>query len=79
MRLVGMLHAKMRQRGPVVQSDIWRCRCVQVLACEALQLKCVTSCCCPVLGATEGLDVRMAKLKRIVGQGPVKGVSLMRT
>jgi hypothetical protein len=24
MRLVGMWHAKMRQRGPVVQSDMWR-------------------------------------------------------
>jgi hypothetical protein len=33
----------------------------------------VTSCCCPVLGATEGLNVRMAMLKRIVGQRPVKG------
>jgi hypothetical protein len=42
MRLVGMWHAKMRQRGPVVQSGVWRCRCVQVLVCEALQLKRVT-------------------------------------
>jgi hypothetical protein len=42
MRLVSMWHAKMRQRGPVVQSDIWRYRCVQVLVCETLQLKCVT-------------------------------------
>jgi hypothetical protein len=42
MRLVGMWHAKMRQHGPVVQSDIWRCRCVQVLVCETLQLKRVT-------------------------------------
>jgi hypothetical protein len=25
------------------------------------------------IGATEGLDVRKTKLKRIVGQGPVKG------
>jgi hypothetical protein len=42
--------------------------CVQVLIfCEdLLQLKRVTSCCYPVLGATEGLDVRKAKLKRIV-------------
>jgi hypothetical protein len=48
--------------------------CPSACFCEdLLQLKCVTSCCCPVLGATEGLDVRMAKLKRIVGQGPVKG------
>jgi hypothetical protein len=39
---------------------------------DPLQLKRVTSCCCPVLDATEGLNVRMAKLKRIVGQGPVK-------
>jgi hypothetical protein len=42
MRLVGMWHAKMRQRRPIVQSDIWRCRCVQVLVCETLQLKHVT-------------------------------------
>jgi hypothetical protein len=34
---------------------------------DPLQLKRVTSCCCPVLGATEGLDVTMVKLKRIVG------------
>jgi hypothetical protein len=33
MRLVSMWHAKMRQRGPVVQSDMWRRRCVQVLVC----------------------------------------------
>jgi hypothetical protein len=26
MRLVGMWHTKMRQRGPVVQSDMWRSR-----------------------------------------------------
>jgi hypothetical protein len=42
MRLVGMWHAKMRQRGPVVQSDMWKCCCVQVLVYEALQLKRVT-------------------------------------
>jgi hypothetical protein len=48
--------------------------CPSACFCEdPLQVKSVTSCCCPVLGATEGLDVRMAKLKRIVGQGPVKG------
>jgi hypothetical protein len=29
-RLVGMWHAKMRQCGPVVRSDMWRCCCVQV-------------------------------------------------
>jgi hypothetical protein len=34
---------------------------------DPLQLKRVTSCCCLVLGATEGLDVTMTKLKRIVG------------
>jgi hypothetical protein len=39
MCLVGMWHTKMRQHGPVVLSDIWRCRCVQVLIYEALQLK----------------------------------------
>jgi hypothetical protein len=33
MRLVSMWHAKMRQHGPVVQSDMWRCHCVQVLVC----------------------------------------------
>jgi hypothetical protein len=42
MRLVGMWHAKMPQRGPVVQSGVWRRRCVQVLVYEALQLKRVT-------------------------------------
>jgi hypothetical protein len=42
MRLVCMWHAKMRQRGPVVQSGVWGRCCVQVLVCEALQLKCVT-------------------------------------
>jgi hypothetical protein len=48
--------------------------CPSACFCEdLLQLKRVTSYCCPVLGATEGLDVRMVKLKRIVGQGPVKG------
>jgi hypothetical protein len=48
--------------------------CPSACFCEdPLQLKRVTSCCCPVLGATEGLDVRKANLKRIVGQGPVKG------
>jgi hypothetical protein len=32
--------------------------------CEnPLQVKCVTSCCCLVLGATEGLDERMAMLR----------------
>jgi hypothetical protein len=29
---------------------------------DPLQVKRVTSCCCPVLGATEGLDERMAVL-----------------
>jgi hypothetical protein len=48
--------------------------CPSACLCEdPLQLKHVTPCCCLVLGATEGLDVRMVKLKRIVGQGPVKG------
>jgi hypothetical protein len=48
--------------------------CPSACFCEdLLQLKHVTSCCCPVLGVTEGLDVRMVKLKRIVGQGSVKG------
>jgi hypothetical protein len=48
--------------------------CPSACFCEdMLQLNRVTSCCCPVLGATEGLDVRKMKLKRIVGQGPVKG------
>jgi hypothetical protein len=48
--------------------------CPSAHFCEdSLHVKSVTSCCCPVLGATEGLDVRMAMLKRIVGQGPVKG------
>jgi hypothetical protein len=42
MRLVGMWYAKMRQRGPVVRSGVWRCCCVQVLVCETLQLKHVT-------------------------------------
>jgi hypothetical protein len=42
MRLVGMWHAKMRQREPVVQSVMWRCCCVQVLVYETLQLKRVT-------------------------------------
>jgi hypothetical protein len=41
-RLVGMWHAKMRQHGPVVQSGVWRRRCVKVLVCETLQLKRVT-------------------------------------
>jgi hypothetical protein len=42
--------------------------CPSACFCEdPLQLKRVTSCCCLVLGATEGLDVTMAKLKRIVG------------
>jgi hypothetical protein len=43
MRLVGMWHAKMRQHGPVVQSDIWRCWYVHVLVCKAFQVKCVRS------------------------------------
>jgi hypothetical protein len=48
--------------------------CPSACFCEdPLLLKRVTSCCCPVLSAIEGLDVRMEKLKRIVGQGPVKG------
>jgi hypothetical protein len=48
--------------------------CPSASFCEdLLQLKRVTSSCCPVRGATEGLDVKMAKLKRIVGRGPVKG------
>jgi hypothetical protein len=42
MRLVGMWHAKMRQRGPVVQYGVWRSRCIQVLVYETLQLKRVT-------------------------------------
>jgi hypothetical protein len=42
MCLIGVWNAKMRQRGPVVRSDMWRCCCVQVLVCEALQLKHVT-------------------------------------
>jgi hypothetical protein len=42
MRLVGMWHAKMRQRGPVVRSGVWRRCCVKVLVCETLQLKRVT-------------------------------------
>jgi hypothetical protein len=47
--------------------------CPSACFCEdLLQSKRVTSCCCRVLGVTEGLDMRMAKLKRIVGQGPVK-------
>jgi hypothetical protein len=37
--------------------------CPSACFCEdPLQLKRVTSCCCPVLGAAEGLDVIMAKL-----------------
>jgi hypothetical protein len=32
---------------------------------DLLQLKRVTSCCCPVLGATEGLDERMAMLRML--------------
>jgi hypothetical protein len=48
--------------------------CPSARFCEdPLQLKRVTSCCCLVLGATEGLDVRKTKLKRIVGPGSVKG------
>jgi hypothetical protein len=33
---------------------------------DPLQLKRVTSCCCPVLGATEGLDERMAMLRMLI-------------
>jgi hypothetical protein len=48
--------------------------CPSACFCEdLLQLKRVTSCCCRVLGVIEGLDVRMAKLRCIGGQGPVKG------
>jgi hypothetical protein len=48
--------------------------CPSACFCEdPLQLKRVMSCCCLALGATEGLNVRKMKLKRIVGQGPVKG------
>jgi hypothetical protein len=32
MRLVGMWHAKMRQRGSVVRNGLWRHCCVQVRA-----------------------------------------------
>jgi hypothetical protein len=40
--------------------------CPSAYFCEALlQVKCVTSCCCPVLGATEGLDVRVAMLRML--------------
>jgi hypothetical protein len=47
--------------------------CPSACFCEdPLQLKRVTSYCCPVLDAAEGLDERKAML-RIVGQGPVKG------
>jgi hypothetical protein len=49
-----------------------RCRvcesslCPSACFCEdLLQLKRVTSCCCPVLGATEGLDVRMTMLRML--------------
>jgi hypothetical protein len=40
--------------------------CPSACFCEdLLQLKRVTSCCCPVLGATEGLDVRMTMLRML--------------
>jgi hypothetical protein len=40
--------------------------CPSACFCEdPLQVKRVTSCCCPVRGATEGLDVRMAILRML--------------
>jgi hypothetical protein len=40
--------------------------CPSACFCEdPLQLKCVMSCCCPVLGATEGLDDRVAMLRML--------------
>jgi hypothetical protein len=76
-----IVRESMRQGVMSVQvSTSSRCRvresslCPSAHLCEdPLQLKRVTSCCRPVLGATEGLDVRKTKLKRIVGEGSVKG------
>jgi hypothetical protein len=42
MCLIVIWHAKMRQRGLVVQSDMWRWCCVKVLVYERLRLKRVT-------------------------------------
>jgi hypothetical protein len=40
--------------------------CPSACFCEdLLQLKRVTSCCCPVRGATEGLDMRVAMLRML--------------
>jgi hypothetical protein len=40
--------------------------CPSACFCEGLlQLKRVTSCCCSVRGATEGLDVRVAMLRML--------------
>jgi hypothetical protein len=51
-------------------------QCQSARICEdPLELKCVTSSCCLMLGVTESLNMRI-KLKCIVGQGPVKGKSL---
>jgi hypothetical protein len=87
MPLVGMCHAKMRQRVPIVRSDMWRCRCVQVLVCETLQLKRVTIDRSSELyhkGRTrawrEDGDVAICvsrwgyQARRVVGQWPVKFV-----
>jgi hypothetical protein len=45
-----------------VESSLFPIACF----CEdPLQLKRVTSCCCPVRGATEGLDIRVAMLRML--------------
>jgi hypothetical protein len=59
--------------GVQVRTSSWRrfyelSLCPSACFCEdLLQLKRVTSCCCPMLGTTECLHVTMAKLKRVVG------------
>jgi hypothetical protein len=58
------VQVRMSSRRRVCESSL----CPSACFCEdLLQLKYVTLCCCLVLGATEGLDVMMAKLKRVVG------------
>jgi hypothetical protein len=48
-------------RRRIRESSLYRaCFCE-----DPLQLKRVTSCCCPVLGATEGLDERVAMLRML--------------
>jgi hypothetical protein len=59
---VMVLRVGMSSRCRVCESS----SCPSACFCEyVLQVKRVTSCCCPVLGATEGLDERVEMLRML--------------